>query len=76
MDLALSGGGVDTGVGCGQAYYAALGHGWVIDRAVKRGGRGVVFLGHLGALADLGQQLLLGVEVVGEFGLQLPNFVE
>jgi hypothetical protein len=76
LDLTLGGGGVDPAVDYGQGCYAVSGHGWVIDRAVKRGGRGVVLLGHLGAVTDLGYQFLLRVEVVGQLGLQLPDFVE
>jgi hypothetical protein len=69
LDLTLGGGGVDQSEGSGQSCYAVNAHGWVIDRAVKRGGRGVVFLGHLGAVTDLGHQFLLRVEVVGHLGL-------
>ena len=76
LDLALGGGGIDQGVGPGQRHYALHGHGWVIDRAMERGGGGVVFLGHLGAVTDLGYQFLLRVEVVGQLGLQLPDLVE
>ena len=76
LDLALGGGGIDHRVGPGQRLDALHGHGWVIDRAMKRGGRGVVFLGYLGAVADLGYQFLLRVEVVDQLGLQLPDLVE
>jgi hypothetical protein len=76
LDLALGGGGIDRGVGPGQRHYALHGHSWVIDRAMERGGGRVVFLGRLGAVADLGYQFLLRVEVVGQLGLQLPDLVE
>ena len=59
LNLALGGGGIDQGVGPFQGRDALHGHGGVIDRAMKRGGGGVVFLGHLGAVTDLGYQLLL-----------------
>src|SRR5271166_3496986 len=76
LNPALRGGGVNPALGCGQAHDAALGHRWVIDRALKRGGRSVVFLGDLGAVTDLGYQFLLRVEVVGQLGLKLPDLVE
>jgi hypothetical protein len=52
LDLALGGGGIDQGVSSGQRHDALYGHCRVIDRAMKRGGRLVVFLGYLGAFAD------------------------
>jgi hypothetical protein len=76
LDLALGGRGVYQGVGPGQRHYVVHGHGWVIDCAVERGGGGVVFLGHFGAVTDFGYQFLLRVEVVGQLGLQLPDLVE
>ena len=76
LDLALGGGGVDQSVGSGESGYAVDGGVGVIDGAVEWGGRCVVFLGHPGAVPDLGHQLLLWVEVVGQLGLQLPDFVE
>ena len=76
LDLALGGRGVDQSVGSGQSGYAVDGGVGVIDGAVEWGGRCVVFLGHLGAVTDLGYQLLLWVEVVGHLGLKLPDFVE
>ena len=36
----------------------------------------LVLFGDLGAFADLGDQLLLWIEVVVQLGLQLPNLVE
>ena len=41
-----------------------------------RGGRGVVLLGDLRAIANLGEELLLGQEVVRHLRLQHPNLVE
>jgi hypothetical protein len=76
LDPALYGGGVDPALGYSQADHAVLGHSRVTDGTVERGGRDVVFLGNLGAATDLGYQFLLRVEVVGQFGLQLPDLVE
>jgi hypothetical protein len=51
-------------------------HRRVIDQAVKRDGRRVVFPGHLGAVTNLGYQFLLRVVVVGQLGLPQPDLVE
>ena len=76
MDLALGGCGVDQRVGPRQCHDACDCHVRVVDRAVERGPGFVVFLGDLGASAHLGDQFLLRVEVVGQFGLQQPDLVE
>ncbi len=48
----------------------------VSDSAAVRGGRGVVGLGDLGAVADLGDELLLRAEVVRHLRLQHPDPVD
>src|SRR5215218_10185459 len=50
--------------------------GGVGERTLVRCRRGVVFLGDFGAGADLGDQLLLGQEVVGEDGVEVPDGVQ
>lgn len=51
LDLALGGCGIDQGGVLGQGHFVLHRHGWVADCAVKWGCGGVVFLGHLGAMA-------------------------
>lgn len=76
MDLASGGGGNDQRVGLGQCHDALDCHGGVVDTPMERGGRDVVFLAYFGAVADIGNEFLLWLEVVGQFGLQLPDLVE
>lgn len=76
LDLSLDGGGVERGVLGGQAAPAKR-----LDRGVgQRAGvgrlRSVVLLGDLRTVADLGDQLLLGVERVAEQRLQRPDLVQ
>jgi len=76
LDLPLDGGGVERGVLLGQS---TLGQG--LDLGVGgdpgvRGLGGVVLLGDLGAVPDLGDELLLRVEVVADQGLQRPDLVQ
>ncbi len=60
LDLTLGGRGVDQSVGSGESGYAVDCGVGVIDGAVEWGGRGVVFLGHLGAVTDLGYGFCCG----------------
>jgi hypothetical protein len=69
LEMTLGGGGIDQSVGSGESGYAVDGGVGMIDGAVEWGGRGVVFLGHFGAVTDLGYQLLLWVEEVCQLGL-------
>ena len=54
----------------------AFAHLGVFDGALVRGRRDVVVLDDLGSVALLGDQLLLGQQVVREEPVQLPDFVE
>jgi hypothetical protein len=76
LDLALDGGGVERDmVGFqavpGRCLDVGMGRG-----AGIRGLGGVVLLGDFRAVADLEDQLLLGVEVVTDQRLQDPDLVE
>ena len=46
------------------------------DRALVRGGRGVVSFGHFRAVALLEDELLLRQEIVREHPVELPDFAE
>ena len=70
LDLSLDGGGVERGVLGGQVAPAQRRDRGVGQRAGVGRLRSVVLLGDLRAVADFGDQLLLGVEVVAEQRLQ------
>ena len=76
LDLSLDGGGIQVGQHVRQDRLVFSGHGFVPVGSPVRGGRPVVLLGDLGAVADLGDQLLLRQEVVRDLGLQQPDLVQ
>jgi hypothetical protein len=72
--MSLDRGGVERGVLGGQP---ALGQDLDLGVGADPGIRdGVVLLGDLGAVADLGDEFLLRVEVIADQGLQRPDLVQ
>lgn len=76
LDLPLDRCGVELGVGVGEDRFVLVADRVVALGAAVWGGRGVVLFDHFRAVADLGDQLLLRVEVVRHLRLQSPDLVE